>query len=324
MAVLYNENDPFAAQWLRELEKAGHIASGTISEKSIEDIMPSELDEYAQVHLFAGIGVWSYALRLAGWPDTEPVWTGSCPCQPFSAAGKRKGITDERHLWPAFFHLVRIKQPVVILGEQVASKDGLAWCDLVFNDLENTGYTCGAVDTCASGFGAPHIRQRLYWVAYKGGGRSTDRLAHPKPEGLQGQPEPERNAQRRQKQTGRASDSGDVIGRLDNSSGPGRAFTGRNEVPSGKQETDDIIRAGENNGIRMGANGGAVPTNGFWKNPDWLWCRDKKWRPVESGLAPLVDGTSASMGRLRGYGNALVAYQAKAFIEAVMDILGMK
>ena len=120
---------------------------------------------YTQCHFFAGIGIWSYALRLAGWPDDREVWTGSCPCQPFSAAGKGEAFDDERHLWPEFFRLIEARRPVVCFGEQVASIDGLAWLDLVQSDLDHAGYTCGAVDLCAAGFGAPHRRQRLYWVA---------------------------------------------------------------------------------------------------------------------------------------------------------------
>ena len=165
MTAYYNANDPRAAAWLRELIKAGHIAPGIVDERSIEDVVPTDLAGFTQCHFFAGIGVWSYALRLAGWPDGRPVWTGSCPCQPFSAAGKGGGFADERHLWPVWFHLIGQCCPVTIFGEQVASKHGLAWFDLVQADMENTGYTCGAVDTCAAGFGAPHIRQRLYWVA---------------------------------------------------------------------------------------------------------------------------------------------------------------
>ncbi len=174
----YNEIDPFAADLLRQLIKASHIAPGEVDTRSIEDVLPNDLAGFVQCHFFAGIGVWSYALRRAGWPDNRPVWTGSPPCQPFSSAVKGEGFADERHLWPAYFHLIDQCRPVEIFGEQVASPDGLAWFDLVSADLENAGYTWRAVDTCAAGFGAPHIRQRLYWVAHAESRRSGPGFRH--------------------------------------------------------------------------------------------------------------------------------------------------
>ncbi|MCG3776915.1 MAG: hypothetical protein JW395_3787 [Nitrospira sp.] len=162
----YNEHDPKAAAWLRELIKHGHIPNGVVDERSIEDIKPSELDGFIQCHFFAGIGGWSLALKLAGWPEDRPVRTGSCPCQPFSSAGKGDGFADERHLWPAFHHIIRSERtPSVVFGEQVASKAALAWLDLVRADCEASGYAVGAVDLCAASVGAPHIRQRIWWVA---------------------------------------------------------------------------------------------------------------------------------------------------------------
>ncbi|WP_429497311.1 DNA cytosine methyltransferase [Robbsia andropogonis] len=112
-AAYYNEIDPYAAAWLRNLIEAGHIAPGMVDERSIEDVRPDDVRGFTQCHFFAGIGVWSYALRRAGWPDDRPVWTGSCPCQPFSAAGKGSGFADERHLWPAFHHLIRECRPAL-------------------------------------------------------------------------------------------------------------------------------------------------------------------------------------------------------------------
>ncbi|MEM6485307.1 MAG: DNA cytosine methyltransferase [Pseudomonadota bacterium] len=165
MTCYYNEIDPFCAAWLRELIANELIAPGHVDERSIEDVRPDDLAGYTQCHFFAGIGGWSYALRLAGWPDNVPVWTGSCPCQPFSAAGKGAGFDDERHLWPYWHWLVQQLKPSVIFGEQVANKAAEPWIDLVQTDLEAMDYAFGIIPFPAAGVGAPHIRDRAYWVA---------------------------------------------------------------------------------------------------------------------------------------------------------------
>lgn len=162
----YNEYDPKTAAWLRELIKVGAIPDGHVDERSIAEVSPDDLRGFTQCHFFAGIGGWSLALQLAGWSSDKPVWTGSCPCQPFSSAGKGLGAADERHLWPVFFELIRQCRPEHVFGEQVASAIGHGWLDGVSADLEAEGYTCGATVLGAHSVGAPHIRQRLYWVAH--------------------------------------------------------------------------------------------------------------------------------------------------------------
>jgi site-specific DNA-cytosine methylase len=159
VTAYYNEIDPYAAQWLRNLIDAGHIARGDVDERSIVDVRAADLAGYTQAHFFAGIGGWSIALRLAGWPDDRPVWTGSCPCQPFSAAGKGEAADDERHLWPAWLPLIAERRPAIVFGEQVEAAIGWGWLDAVFADLEAEGYACGAAVLPACGVGAPHIRQ---------------------------------------------------------------------------------------------------------------------------------------------------------------------
>lgn len=164
--VYYNENAPFPAQWLRELCAVGAIPAGRVDERSVREVRPADVVDFDICHFFGGIGVWSYALEQSGWPLSGlRTWTASLPCQPYSQAGNRQGLKDSRNLWLTFFQLVEQCQPSVLLGEQVASKDGLAWLDVVQADLEKTGYAVSAVDTCAAGFGAPQTRQRLYWVA---------------------------------------------------------------------------------------------------------------------------------------------------------------
>jgi len=328
----YNEIDPFAAQWIRNLVAAGHVMAGDVDERSIVDVRPDDLVGYDRCHFFAGIGVWDHALELAGWPADRPVWTGSCPCQPFSAAGKGGGTADERHLWPALFHLIEQCRPADFLGEQVASKDGLDWFDLVHADLEGAGYDVGAADLCAAGVGAPHIRQRLWFVAHAdAAGRGEQRGGGL----LDGQRAPQRHDT-----DGRGSIRGvaDVLG-------PG--LEGRHARPLG-DECAAAERSGET-GLLGDARGGGrsvpEPENsgehrsaqsergqqavrppgpgslGFWSDADWIPCRDGKARPVEPGTFPLAHGVAGRVGRLRAYGNAINAEAAAAFILACLDVL---
>ena len=327
MAAYYNEIDRYAAQWLRNLIDAGVIAPGDVDERDIRDVRPGDLAGYTQCHFFAGIGVWSYALRRAGWPDDRPVWTGSCPCQPFSAAGRGAGFADERHLWPAWFHLIRVCRPDVVFGEQVASKDGLLWLDLVQDDLQGESYAVGALDSCSAGVGAPHIRQRLGFVSH-----SDD---------------PERRAERAQwhygdgAATGRVQSDGDAaergsVGRLDHHHQRSHGQQAGLEC-SRWVESQDPGFAGElghhHQGLSIGsveaqfgrplrfqgaAIGAANPLRGFWERADWIWHRDGKYRPVEPGSFPLADGAPARVGRLRAYGNAI---NAEDFAGRIRDYL---
>lgn len=161
--VYYNEHDRQKAAWLRVLIGEGLIAPGVVDERSIHDVQPQDLEGFVQCHFFAGIGLWSLCLRRAGWPDDRPVWTGSCPCGPFSAAGKRQGFADPRHLWPEWVRLIRERRPDRIFGEQ--SDQAVAWLDLVQGDLEGLGYAVGACTLAAGGFGGSHERERIGFVA---------------------------------------------------------------------------------------------------------------------------------------------------------------
>ena len=285
----YNEIDPYAAQWLRNLIAAGHIAHGIVDERSITDVKPADLAGYTQCHFFAGIGVWSHALRQSGWPDSRPVWTGSCPCQPFSAAGNQKGTADERHLWPVWFNLIRECRPPVIFGEQVEAAVNHGWLDLVQTDLEGEDYACGAVGIPAAGVGAPHIRQRLFFMADADSGRYDGRAT------TAGQQE---GASPRLANGGASGELADDIDAGSQGRLPGGAY---------ERRQDQHGHAGRSGAVN------------FWADCDWLSCRDGKYRPVESGTFPLAHGSTARVGRLRAYGNAIVPQAAQALIEAYLE-----
>ncbi|EAA5685135.1 DNA cytosine methyltransferase [Salmonella enterica] len=298
----YNEIDPFAAAWLRNLIDAGCIAPGVVDTRSVEEVTANDLKGFTQCHFFAGIGVWSYALRCAGWPDSRPVWTGSCPCQPFSQSGKRRGFNDPRHLWPTWRQLIKECAPYVIFGEQVASKDGLTWFDAVQLDLEEAEYAVAVVDLCAAGFGAPHIRQRLFWVADADNDSRERRLS--------GWQDSQREV------VNGSSGCGGTDSRLAYADNEQRPLT----QPARGHE--DILRQWNKNSEALagsGSDSNASPVNSFWRDADWLFCRDGKWRPVKPGIKPLVNGTPGRVGQLRAYGNAIVAPVAETFIRAYME-----
>ena len=259
--AFYNDNDGFCCQWLAKLMAQGCIMPGTVDDRSIVDVPPVALAGFTRCHFFAGIAGWELALKLAGWPADRPVWTGSCPCQPISSAGPQRGDADARHVWPAFHALIAECRPAIVFGEQVASGDGREWLAAVRADLECLGYAVGAADLPAAGVGAPHRRQRLWWVASAMGDAIGAR-------------QPERE--------GEAGDAG----------GAGRAPPGKAPQPAGP-----------------------------WSDVEWLACADGKARPAQPGLHPLAHGIPERVGRLRGYGNAIVPQVAATFVRAAAEVL---
>lgn len=331
MAAYYNEHDAFAAAWLRNLMQAGLIPEGDVDERSIIDVRADDLRAYRQCHFFAGIGGWSHALRLAGWADDREIWTGSCPCQPFSVAGKGKGKSDERHLWPVFFELIRNARPFVVMGEQVAGKAGYDWFDGVRSDLEGEDYSARAVDISACAVNAPHIRQRLYWCAVG----DADAMRELQSQGAISQ---------QRGWAGNAS-GGDMVNT--NSAGQrehGGAVAIQTQQPSAQCAGGDAYDMADANSqsIRGGlsakaagapgddegeawqrqriwADAGADSDN-YWREHEWLTGADGKTRRAKPGVRLLVDGVPNRVGRLRGYGNAIVPPLATEVIKAFMEV----
>ncbi len=273
----YNEFEPFAVEWLKELIKDGLIPAGDVDSRSITEVEPSDLRGYNQCHFFAGIGGWAYAARLAGWADDRPMWTGSPPCQPFSVAGKRQGTDDQRHLWPVWFDLVRKCRPPVIFGEQVSAAIKHGWLDQLQEDLEASDYAVGSVIVPASSVGALHKRDRLWFVA------------HSKRKGSQGwlpgRQDQGREVEHRYPRCGSAANS---MAHGDNP---------RQRSDGGPVQQDQ--------------------RNNAWGSCEAVRCKDGKVRaiPTEPEIFPLANGISNRVGTLRGAGNAIVPQVAAEIIK---------
>lgn len=370
----YNEFDPFAAAWLRELISEKLIPRGLVDDRSITEVKAEDLEGFTQCHFFAGIGGWPLALQLAGVNHRTPLWTGSPPCQPFSVAGKQLGQLDERHLAPTFMRLVDQCRPAILFGEQVAAAIGKHWLDDLFTDLERQGYTCGAAVLPAASVGAPHKRDRLFfgahqlanshcdvhsrtvgrshseeeriqginrpgiigpWESGRTGVTLSDGLAHAS--GITDNKRREHAQHRRQDETEQTwmgcCDGG--MAHTNDTRPQGREGMPEraNKQPAGatgvageladamRQQFDGRGSSGQgwraqsaNSGIADAAN----THHGFWSDADWLGCRDGKFRPVEPSTFPLANGIPARVGRLRGYGNAIVPQVAAEFITAFM------
>lgn len=335
----YNEWDKGAAAWLRELIKAGLIPNGYVDERSITEVTPSDLEGFTQCHFFAGIGGWSYALQLAGVPVSTRLWTGSPPCQPFSVAGKQLGQLDERHLAPTFMRLVAQCRPPVLFGEQVAAAIGKHWLDDLFTELEREGYACGAAVLPACSVGAPHKRDRLFFGANllantryntssgevktssddrEEANGPSDQLSgrgippcivadtdDTRPQGWSGVPECADK-----QPAGATGLEGSVADTKHN------GYCGQATAETEQSGDKSHIGVSNRGRIAFEESDAANPYHSFWSDSDWLGCRDGKFRPVESGTFPLAHGVPARVGRLRGYGNAIVPPCAAEFIKA--------
>jgi len=354
MKHYYNDNAAHSVKWLHHLMNENLIEEGIIDERSITDVRPGDVAGFTQCHWFAGIAGWSYALQLAGWPPDIPVWTASLPCQPFSVVGRKKGFIDERHLWPVFRNLVEECRPGVVFGEQVGASGGRDWFAAVQHEMAEMGYASAAVIVPACSVGAPHIRQRLFWVAYayvgtegleRGGGGKT----------CTGRAEESRAGSRRRGKNGGVVHSGGIAGRdaptgkdagkneernADTTEGPGstgRMADAANE--GGRQRIGGSV--GQVETRRPGASGGMEDAGGPglegrghetgagqggerpWKTVSLVPCADGKLRPVEPGIYPLAPGLPGRMDAIAGYGNSIVPQLAAEFIRSVMEYLNI-
>jgi DNA (cytosine-5)-methyltransferase 1 len=127
----------------------------------------SEIDKYASKVIDARINKPNIGdLKIVNWAEIEPVdiITAGYPCQPFSHAGLRKGVLDERHLWPYIKQAISTIRPSIVILENVRGHFKLGFRE-VLTDLTDIGYDVRWSIVRASDVGAPHRRERLFIVA---------------------------------------------------------------------------------------------------------------------------------------------------------------
>ncbi|WP_429004281.1 DNA cytosine methyltransferase [Roseixanthobacter psychrophilus] len=244
------------------------------------------------------------------------VWTGSCPCQPFSVSGKRRGFADERHLWPIFRGLIEVGRPPVLFGEQVARAP--EWLNLVRGDLVEMGYAVGAIPMEAASADADHFRDRYWFVADRDTGQREHAIkslcagrgaavydgygdmAHmPGERGREGQPDPRDSA-------------GPPSNVADRTSGGNRALVNRPGLGWGEGWTEPEFRS-------RGFTAAVASIDGC----QYLECPDGKWRRLPSpGVRWLGTRIPARVDKLRAIGNAIDHRPAAQFIGAYLDTRG--
>lgn len=133
-----------------------------------ETVWVSEIDKYASQVIEQRFGVVNHGdLKTINWAEVEPIdiLTAGYPCQPFSHAGHRKGLEDERHIWPFIKEAIGHLRPSYIIMENVRGHLSLGF-DQVLKDLTEIGYDAKWQIVRASDVGAPHQRARLFIIAY--------------------------------------------------------------------------------------------------------------------------------------------------------------
>lgn len=232
---------------------------------------------------------------------TVDVLSGGFPCQPFSVAGKRRGKSDDRYLWPEMLRVVRELRPAWVVGENVAGIINLA-LDQVLSDLESEGYACRALVFPAVSVNAPHRRDRCAVLAYANGGRQLywENEEHPAKTRKQAQREP--------------SGCGEVVPDT-NRDRLQKSGMQRQSEEQGAPATDRDRRCAESRlgGVADGFSGWldrGMSAPGYWL--------------VEPDVPRITNRKEHRADRIRALGNAVVPQQFFPVFAAIAKIEGGK
>ena len=145
-----------AAQWVG-WENIFHVERDPFCQQVLRHHFPKS-ESYEDIKKFDGS---AYFGRV-------DIISGGFPCQPFSAAGKRGGTSDNRYLWPEMYRVIQQARPTYVVAENVRGliswNEGMV-LDTVCADLEGEGYEVLPVVLPAASVNAPHRRERIWIVA---------------------------------------------------------------------------------------------------------------------------------------------------------------
>jgi len=241
--------------------------------------------------------------------ELPDVVTGGFPCQPFSVAGKQKGTSDDRHLWPEMFRIIKTLQPRIVVGENVRGivniQDGMVF-ETVCTNLEDEGYEVQAFNIPAAGVGAPHRRERIWFIA-----TLVDTIGNDERREISRSDEEERRIQeeyRTEHSTTRKSsrtseirngDNGYESVENSNNNGFERGFSkARNETITGEKSSSNGSEDTDNSSRRSDGRGDQIQprTDGTIQG---LRNGDEEESSRATGVRGLHEGTDIGQGTIR-------------------------
>jgi len=223
---------------------------------------------------------------------------GGYPCQPFSLAGQRGGASDPRHLWPDMFRIIRALRPRLVLLENVPGHLSMGFGE-VLGDLAECGYDAEWGVLSAAGVGAPHLRRRLFVLAYAARDRRGERIA-------------ESEIRRREASL---VGSGSFVA---DSQCCGRNGRTRKSGKSRRSESSDRRELGDTASQRL-SNGRTASMDGCEERNPILQSERSDWWAIEPNVGRVAHGISKRVDRLKCLGNAVVPQVAEKIGEMILN-----
>jgi len=254
--------------------------------------------------------------------ELPDIITGGFPCQPFSVAGKQKGTSDDRHLWPEMFRIIKELTPRWIIGENVKGlvnlQDGMVF-ETVCTDLEGEGYEVRAFNIPAAGVGAPHRRERIWIVGHsKHNGSSTTEIKRRDNKINDGAQEGT-NKTSEFKRANRSSNN-EIMedSRRALRQGTELRETNEDEVREGYADQHQRPGSTSESNVANASAGRRAPQEGEIQTRG-NGTEHQGWWSTEPNVGRVAHGVSGRVYRLKGLGNSIVPQIAEEIGKAIIE-----